>query len=371
MAEGRSEEGIRDNAQDSIADSQRHGAGAWREGADAMSAAARSGGDMISRGWQTGAATVGQGLQAASDGQQQFAERAVGQLQQLTEAMVRATAVYSGAANRTAEDMQAIAGAVQATTQSIQQAQRAWMGWVSRAAQSGLRLPLDLMQCSTLHHLAEVQSRFMQEAVSDMVEGSAEMLRTTSQLAQNALGPLEERVHEGGDGHAQGKVSDIMSRDVTVISPDDTIQEAARRMAADDAGILPVGENDRLVGMLSDRDIAVRMAAEGKEPGKTKVRDVMTPEVKYCFDDQDIGDLADNMASLQVRRLPVINRQKRLVGIVSIGDLATQEAPIGAEALRGIARPGGQHTQAQHTQARQPQRSHAGGRSRRKAAQGR
>jgi len=111
-----------------------------------------------------------------------------------------------------------------------------------------------------------------------------------------------------------------MTRDVRVSNPDQTIQDAAKMMTDVDAGVLPVGESDRLVGMITDRDIAVRAVALGKGP-KTPVREVMTSDVKYCFDDQDTEEVAQNMGDLQVRRLPVVNRDKRLVGVLSLGDL--------------------------------------------------
>jgi CBS domain-containing protein len=136
-----------------------------------------------------------------------------------------------------------------------------------------------------------------------------------------------------------------MTRDVRVARPDQSIQAAAKMMADVDAGILPVGEGDRLVGMITDRDIAVRAVAEGKGP-QTLVREVMSPEVKYCFEDDDTDAVARNMADIQVRRLPVVNRDKRLVGIIALGDLAVVEGarPAG-EAVSGISRPGGQHSQ--------------------------
>src|SRR5436190_20302557 len=120
------------------------------------------------------------------------------------------------------------------------------------------------------------------------------------------------------------KVSDAMSRDVQVASPTQSIRDAARLMAKIDAGVLPVGENDRLVGVITDRDIAIRAVAEGKAP-TTKVRDVMSQEVLYCFDDQELDEVAQNMGAKKIRRLPVVNREKRLVGIISFGDLARHE----------------------------------------------
>ena len=133
------------------------------------------------------------------------------------------------------------------------------------------------------------------------------------------------------------RVSEAMTRDVRVANPDQTIREAAQMMAELDAGALPVGEQDRLVGMITDRDIAVRAVAHGKSPD-TRVRDVMTDDVKYCFDDDDVEDVARNMADIQVRRLPVVNRDKRLVGIVAIADIAASEEPeIVGEAVSGIS----------------------------------
>jgi CBS domain-containing protein len=141
------------------------------------------------------------------------------------------------------------------------------------------------------------------------------------------------------------RVSEAMTRDVCVARPDHTIEDVARMMLAIDAGLLPVGDDDHLVGMITDRDIAVRAIAEGKGP-KTPVSEVMTRDVKYCFEDEDTAHVARNMGELQVRRLPVVNRDKRLVGILSLADLAQAErAKRVADALREIAQPGGEHTQ--------------------------
>jgi CBS domain-containing protein len=143
------------------------------------------------------------------------------------------------------------------------------------------------------------------------------------------------------------RVSEAMSRDVQIASPKQSIRDAAKMMASIDAGVLPVGENDRLVGMITDRDITIRATGAGKGPD-TPIRDVMSKEVKYCFDDDDLDEVAHNMADIKVRRLPVINHDKRLVGIVSLGDIATANGPDSAgAALCGISEPGGAHSQSQ------------------------
>ena len=142
------------------------------------------------------------------------------------------------------------------------------------------------------------------------------------------------------------QVKEAMSRDVQIVNPDQSIRDAARMMAKLDCGCLPVGENDRLVGMITDRDIAVRAVAEGM-PLKTPVRDIMSPEVRYCFEDSELDEVAQNMADIKVRRLPVVNHGKRLVGILSLSDLAlTEDAVCAATALSGISAPGGEHSQS-------------------------
>ena len=144
------------------------------------------------------------------------------------------------------------------------------------------------------------------------------------------------------------KVRECMTRDVAVAQPGQTIAEAARMMAECDAGALPVAENERLVGMVTDRDIAIRAVAQNKAPD-TLVRDVMSKEVLYCFDDEDLDHVAENMGQQQIRRLPVMNRDKRLVGIISLGDIATGAKPDTAgQAVAGISRPGGKHDQTVH-----------------------
>ena len=140
------------------------------------------------------------------------------------------------------------------------------------------------------------------------------------------------------------KVSECMTRDVRIADPEETIQQAARTMAVVDIGFLPVGEHDRLIGVLTDRDIAVRGVGAGSRPD-ARVRDVMSEEVRYCFEDEDLDDVLDNMAELQIRRLPVVDRNKRLVGVISLSDAAADEAPHAGEALCEIARPSGRHSQ--------------------------
>jgi CBS domain-containing protein len=138
------------------------------------------------------------------------------------------------------------------------------------------------------------------------------------------------------------QVRDVMTTDVRVVSPEDTLQDAAQLLEDADCGILPVGEDNRVVGMVTDRDITVRGVAQGRTPDECKVRDVMSLDVMYVFEDEPIEDAARNMSELQLRRLPVVNRDQELVGIISLGDLAVRsKGPHVSGALRKVSEPGG------------------------------
>ena len=144
------------------------------------------------------------------------------------------------------------------------------------------------------------------------------------------------------------KIKEAMTKDVVIANPEQTLGDAARMMAERDTGVLPVGEEDRLVGMITDRDIVIRAVARDLPPD-TPLREVMSKEVLYCFQDEDVEHVAGNMGAQQVRRLPVLDREKRLVGIVSLGDLAACAKPkTSGQAISAISRPGGPHDQTLH-----------------------
>jgi len=143
------------------------------------------------------------------------------------------------------------------------------------------------------------------------------------------------------EGDVGMKLKEIMTPGVEVIHPDTTIQQAAAKMRRLDIGPLPVCDGDRLIGMLTDRDITIRAVAEGCDPNTTTVREAMTPDIAYCFDDQEVQDAVQLMERYQIRRLPILNRDKRLVGIVSLGDLAVSsgdQTRVG-ETLKHVSEP--------------------------------
>jgi CBS domain-containing protein len=142
------------------------------------------------------------------------------------------------------------------------------------------------------------------------------------------------------------QVKDIMTSGVECICPDTTLREAAQRMKELDVGLLPIcGDDDRLAGMITDRDIAVRAVADGLDPSTARARDVMTPKVIYCYEDQEISDAAHMMEQNQIRRLVVLNHDKRLVGILSLGDLAvdTGDDQLAGHTLEAVSEPAVPH----------------------------
>ncbi|HZG46033.1 MAG TPA: CBS domain-containing protein [Allosphingosinicella sp.] len=143
------------------------------------------------------------------------------------------------------------------------------------------------------------------------------------------------------------KISEIMTSDVQVVQPNATIREAAQFMLRADAGVVPVCDGQKLQGMITDRDIAVRAVAEGLGPD-TPVTQVMTGEILFAFEDDDVEDVASQMSQAQVRRMPIVSREdKKLVGIVSVGDLSDAgEHDVAALALDGITEDGGKHSQS-------------------------
>ena len=137
------------------------------------------------------------------------------------------------------------------------------------------------------------------------------------------------------------KVQELMTKEVEVVHPDDTLMEAARKMRVRDIGFLPVCDGDRLVGTVTDRDLVVRSVADGIDPKTSLGRDLVTFPVVYCFDDDSVEDAAKLMEQHQIRRIVVVSRKdKRLVGVVSLGDIATNGTKqTSADVLQSVSEP--------------------------------
>ena len=136
------------------------------------------------------------------------------------------------------------------------------------------------------------------------------------------------------------KINEIMTRNVEVVQPNSVLQEAAGKMKSLNVGSLPVCDNRKLLGIITDRDIAIRAVADGRDPATTKVSETMSPDLVYCFEDQDIKDAANLMERHQIRRLPILDRNQQLVGIVSLGDLAVEtKNKLSGEVLEEVSEP--------------------------------
>ena len=320
-------------------------------------------GEAVGKGFETAGEVTRRGMAVTGESARQISQASADRLGDLAE-------MFSESVKQSTEDFGTLLR-LPGFGGGVEQMQQAVMGMVTRVVQANVKAAHEVMRAANPGIVLEMQQRFARHCLDGLIEGSAEVLRVSRHLAEDALQPIEERAYrrqhrqsqQGGSArreHETHKVAEVMSRDVEVARPDQSVQEIARKMAEMDAGALPVGEDDRLVGMVTDRDIAVRVAAEGKDPRQTQVRDIMSEGVRYCFEDEDVEDVAENMADQKVHRLPVMSRNKQLVGVISLGDIATtQPQQIPGAALRGISQGAGSR--------REPQRAFAGQRPRRRA----
>jgi len=326
---------------------------AMQEGAARVSEAGRAGSDMARRTSAAAAETMRHLGDAAGETARRGAQRMAGAHDELAQDAARH---FEQSVSRIAQTVQDSARDWGTLMQlpgfaggRLQDLGVSLGSTVERIIQTNLHATQELFRTAGPTAMVELQQRFVRDYLDALLEGSTAIIRAVRQSAEQTLEPLEQRMAQrhqwqSHDG-AHERVADVMEREVKLANPDDNVQQAARMMREADVGVLPVGEGDRLVGMVSDRDVAVRMVAEGGDPARTKVRDVMSADVRYVFEDEGLEHVADNMAEQQVRRLPVMNRQKRLVGMVSLGDIATgARSHLAGRALRGITREGGQHT---------------------------
>ena len=307
--------------------------------ASAVREGAESGAEAIRRGGDAAAGISRRHAQEVSEGGRRFAEEAAHGMEETAERTAETL-------RRMAQDISRLMMMPRNAGGGLQDMQEAMSQLMNGVMRTNLRMTQEMFRRSNPGNVVELQGTFLREYLEALVEGGATMLRATRRTADEALRPLEERMQQrDGEARQGGQqrgpcVAEVMTRDVRVVGPEETVQQAARLMGEADAGAIPVGENDRLIGMVTDRDLAVRVLGEGKDPARTKVREVMTQGTAYVFEDDDLDSVAENMRGHHVRRMPVLNRDKRLVGIVSLGDLAREagERQSIGRALSGIAR---------------------------------
>jgi CBS domain-containing protein len=283
------------------------------------------------------------GTQAMAERQHQLAQSAAEQFEETARTL--AQVVQEGT-----QDMRMLMTLPGTARGGLQDLHQGIGSLVEGMVHTNLRATQALFHHASPVALIELQQRFAREYLDTLMQGSVAVMRAGRQAADEMLRPLEQRLEQRqrdqrGQQDQGERVADVMKRGVRIASPEDTVQQVARLMREEDTGVLPVGEGDRLVGMVTDRDVTTRLVAEGRDPARTKVREVMTPEVRYVFEDEDLGQVAETMAEQQVRRLPVVNHNKRLVGVVSLGDLAKGRPQLAGRALGGVAQEGGQHVQ--------------------------
>ncbi len=317
-----------------------------RQGGEVAAGMLRQAGETAGRGGEAMGDAARQGMQAAAQQQSRFVQGAAQEMEKTGRSL-------AGMVEEAAAGMRSLMGAPGFNQSGFQDAQQALSKLVQGVMQTNMRFADELLRRTGPSTVVDLQRQFLREYFDALAQGGTMLLRAARQAAEESLRPREQQMRGRGEGGGQqqqqggsGKVADVMSKNVKLASPEDTVQQAARVMSEQDTGVLPVGENDRLVGMVTDRDLAVRAVAQGKDPSKTKLREVMSGEPRYVFEDEPVEKAAASMAEQQVQRMPVLNREKRLVGIVSVGDLAREAGGgVAGQALTGISRPGGQRNQ--------------------------
>jgi CBS domain-containing protein len=329
-------------------------ASSTRQGSETVQRTTHASGDTLRQSGEAGAEATRRGAQVAAEATRRSADTlAEGQRQFLEQAAERFETMGRHIAQTMQENTSNLRNFVlppATATDALRDLQEGMAGLVNGVVQSNVRASQELLRLSDPSPVFDLQRRFLREYLDTLMQGTAAVIRATRQVADQSLRPIEARIEQQQQTRDQQRnenhpvVSDVMTPHIRLASPEDTVQRATQMMRDEDTGVLPVGEGDRLIGIVTDRDVALRLAAEGKDPARTKVREVMTQELKYVFEDEDLGHVADNMAEQQVRRLPVVNRDKRVVGVISLGDLASADRSgrYAGRALRGVARQTGQ-----------------------------
>jgi CBS domain-containing protein len=297
-----------------------------------------AGAEATRHGAQVAAEATQRGADTLAEGQRQFLEQAAEQFETIGRHMAQTM-------QESTSTLRDFVLPPATATEGLRDLQEGMASLVNGVVQSNVRASQELLRLSDPSAVFDLQRRFLRDYLDTLMQGTAAVIRATRQVADQSLRPIEARIeqHQQTRGKRRnedhGVVGDVMSSHVRLAGPEDTVQRATQLMRDEDTGVLPVGEGDRLVGIVTDRDIALRLAAEGKDPARTKVREVMTQDLKYVFEDEDLEHVADNMAEQQVRRLPVVNRDKRVVGVISLGDLARADRSgrYAGRALHGVA----------------------------------
>ncbi|GGG16841.1 hypothetical protein GCM10010964_01420 [Caldovatus sediminis] len=348
-----------------------------QQAAGADQAAARRGGSGAAQALQGGAGAVRRGAETFAEAAGQAGEAAEEAALAARETAARAAEggarLFDDAASELEEIGRRVARAVEETTGemrrmmvlpqlangAMREAQQAIGSLVDGVAEANLRIAREIMRLADPSAAFDVQRRLVHEYVEAMMQGSARMVHAARRSAEETLRPMEEQIREacGSRGETRGagaawrqqqqhqppsgqRVAEVMRIGMRMVGPEETVQQAARIMAEENTAVLPVGEEGRLLGIVTGHDLAVRLIAEGRDPARTPVREVMRAKPPCAFADEDAGRAVETMTEEQVPGLPVVSRDDhRFLGVVALADLAAHAASgNGPAAARGGAR---------------------------------
>lgn len=304
---------------------KRPGAGVSARRRTAKEAGRRGGGEAVAEAPGRGGDAAGKGTGAAPEAARERTGAASAQAEGAAKGAEKPGRGLAGMAEEAAAGMGSLIAPPDSGSGGAQDAQQAVSRMLESVAATNVRFADALLRRAGPGAVAELQGRFLREYFDALALGGAVLLRAAKHAAEGSLRPFEGRARgAGGEGRrgASGRVADAMRREVRAAGPDDTVRQAARAMAEQDTGVLPVAEDGRLVGTVTDRDLAVRVLAAGMDPAETRLRQVMSGEPRHVFEDEAVEEAAARMAEQRVQSLPVLDRDKRLVGIVRADDLA-------------------------------------------------
>lgn len=344
-------------------------AGAMREAGQKFRQEAERVGRSTERGVQSTGSQLRRNAEQMGERSQHLAETGADQFERMGEMMAQAARDASNSAR-----MMMSFGNF--TTGGFRDMQAATSGVVERLFQTNMDLMQRMINQANAAEIASAQQRIMRQYMETMAQNSADILRAVQRSADNALntmgdgeedqgrGRQSRRGGQGGQqfqqrGRQQGRqngqeqeeqeeqqtIAEVMHRGLRTVGPDTSAREAAALMAEENVGVVPVVDKDKLVGMVTDRDIAIRLAGQGKDPEKTKVRDLMSADIVSCREDDPVDEVIERMAAQQLHRLPVLDDDEKPVGIVALADLVKWDPARGGEAMRGISRQSRQHAQ--------------------------
>lgn len=305
-----------DFAEDAMRDTAHAASTMWHAGAEASRESAATGSDAARRMLFEAITAHGRLLEHAAEHYESVGRR------------------LADTARETAADLRALAMPAVAVAERSHEIQDGIAGVVCNMLQTNMRAAQRWLRFGDADTMFDLQRQFMRDCMDSVMQGAGTLIRA----ARDATEPMQvgrnEQYWRDGDRLVVG---DVMRRQVRLAAPDDTVQQTTRLMRDEATDVVPVGENDRLVGVVTEHDLASRLIAEGKDPARTKVRDVMSRDVRCVYQDEALDRVASDMTEHHVHRLPVVDRERRVIGVVSLRDVARRTRGGFGESARRAA----------------------------------